>query len=288
MTETIELQYPNEHLLVDAHWLEMHRQEPHIVLLDVRATGYEIGHISGAYWLDAKALKDSSRYTFASVDALEYLLKNAGVSNGSTIVVYDDGSGVLATRVFYVLEYYGLKDRVKILNGGYAAWAAASHETTIEVPLAAKGTLTLSADAKLVVTKEAIQAGLDNCILVDTRSALEYSGAEQRSNRKGGHISGAIHKEWNDSLGRADQEGVVRFKAYPDLKQQFETLGIDPAKTIMPYCQTNQRGAHTYFTLRLMGYHHIRPYEGSWDEWGNDEHTVVIQSSSSLPSLSNS
>jgi len=288
MTNTGKLHYPNEHLLVDAHWLDKHQQEPHIVLLDARATGFDTGHIPGAYWLDVKALKNTAHYTFATAQALEHLLRHVGVSNRSTIVVYDDGSGVLATRAFYVLEYYGLRDQVKLLNGGYAAWTAASYEASIEVPLAASETLTLSANSELVVTKETIQAGLDNCLLVDTRSALEHSGADQRSNRKGGHINGAIHKEWKDSLETTDQDGVLRFKSYPNLKQDFEALGIDPAKTIIPYCQTNQRGAHTYFTLRLMGYPHISPYEGSWDEWGNDEFTVVIQSSSSFSTLSNS
>jgi len=288
ITNTRDLHYPNEHLLADAHWLKNHYQKPNVVLLDVRASGYESGHIPGAYWLDAKALKDSSRYTFAAADDLAYLLENVGVSNDSTIVVYDDGGGVLAARVFYVLEYYGLKDQVKLLNGGFTAWTAASYETTVDLPLPSKGTLTLSAHSELVVTKASIQAGLDDCLLVDTRSALEYTGVDQRSNRKGGHISGAVHKEWNNSLEGADQDGVVRFKPYRDLKQQFDALGIDPAKTIVPYCQTNQRGAHTYFTLRLMGYPHLRPYEGSWDEWGNDEFTEVSKSNASFSSLSNS
>jgi thiosulfate/3-mercaptopyruvate sulfurtransferase len=53
------------------------------------------------------------------------------------------------------------------------------------------------------------------------------------------------------------------------LKALFGNL--DPNKTIVPYCQTNVRGAHTYFTLKLLGFKNVRPYEGAWAEYGNVE-----------------
>jgi thiosulfate/3-mercaptopyruvate sulfurtransferase len=277
MTTTNESNYPNSHLLVDVQWVEANKQSPDVILLDARAQGYEVGHIPGAIRLNAKALKDDSSCTFVSADAVRSLLEASGVSDGKIVVLYDDGSGVLATRAFYVLEYYGLKDQVKILNGGYTAWTAAAKEISSEVPHVNKGTLTVVPDALRVVTKENIQAGLPSSLLLDVRSADEYTGADQRSNLKGGHIQGAIHKEWKEALGPASEDGVVRFKDYSSLKREFEAAGVSPEKTIVPYCQTNQRGAHTYFILRLLGYADIRPYEGSWDEWGNAEHTEVVK-----------
>ncbi len=52
-------------------------------------------------------------------------------------------------------------------------------------------------------------------------------------------------------------------------------LGITNEKIIIIYCQTPVRSAHMYFTLRLLGYHDIRVYEGSWAEWGNDSTTPI-------------
>ncbi|NEW04936.1 sulfurtransferase [Paenibacillus sp. SYP-B3998] len=269
--------YPNAQLLVDVRWVEDHLASSEVVLLDARAQGYDAGHIPGAIWLNAKHLKDTSNHTFVSAEGFREVLERSGVSDGKTIVVYDDGSGVLATRVFYVLEYYGHIDRVKLLNGGYTAWTAAAKEISAEAPRVQIGTIAAVSDERRVITKEDIQAGGHNRILLDVRSADEFSGSDQRTNRKGGHIKGALHKEWKDALGPADELGVVRFKDFPTLKQEFETLGLSPDQTIVPYCQTNQRGAHTYFILRLLGYSDIRPYEGSWDEWGNAEDTEVVR-----------
>ncbi|WP_235941463.1 sulfurtransferase [Paenibacillus puerhi] len=270
-----EFEYPQGHLLADIDWLDENRAAPGVVLLDARAKGYEEGHIPGAVQFDVKVLKDAYGHTFASEDAIRQALEQSGVDIGSTIVVYDDGQGVLATRLFYVLEYVGFRDRVKLLNGGYTAWTAAGKHVSTEAPDVRPGTLAVSPDARLVATRESLQVGVPNSLLLDARSAGEYTGQDARDNRKAGHIPGAVHKEWKESLGPADPQGVVRFKAYAELKRELEELGADPQLTVIPYCQSNQRGAHAYFVLRLMGYPDVRPYEGSWDEWGNSEGTTV-------------
>ncbi|MEW9702208.1 sulfurtransferase [Paenibacillus sp. SI8] len=268
--------YPNGHLLVDVEWVDEHRFSPNVILLDARSEGYQAGHIPGAVPLHVKDVKDTSNHTFVRSDRLQHVLEAAGLNNDTTIIVYDEGGGVLAARLFYVLEYLGLKDQVKLLNGGYTAWASAAKEISTESPDVPAGSITISADSLRVVTKEDIQKGLVNSVLLDVRSAEEYAGLDKRNNRKGGHIKGAIHKEWKEALDPPDEAGVIRFKPYAALKREFEVLGLRTDQTIVPYCQSNQRGAHSYFVLRLLGYSDIRPYEGSWDEWGNDEHTEVF------------
>src|SRR3989304_5727513 len=61
------------------------------------------------------------------------------------------------------------------------------------------------------------------------------------------------------------------FKSVEELRALYETQGITRDKVVVPYCQTHHRAAHTYFTLRLLGYEKIRGYDRSWAEWGNRE-----------------
>lgn len=268
--------YPNAHLLVEPDWVQEHAASSDIILLDARAQGYGEGHIPGASWLDVKRLKDTAGRTFASAEAIREVFNESGGRAGSTIVVYDDGGGVTAARVFYVLEAFGWRDRVKVLNGGFAAWKAAGHTVTTEALSAGPGSVAqLTLDERSVATKEHIQARLEGAVILDTRSREEYTGEDTRNNRKGGHIPGAVHREWKDSLLPPDENGVVRFKPAGQLLQEFEEAGVRRDRVIVPHCQSNQRGAHTYFVLRLLGYEDVRPYEGSWDEWGNAEDTEV-------------
>ncbi|AFH63459.1 sulfurtransferase [Paenibacillus caseinilyticus] len=268
--------YPNAQLLVEPDWLEEHAASADVVLLDARAQGYGEGHIPGASWLDVKRLKDADGRTFASAEAIREALTASGVRDGRTVVVYDDGGGVTAARVFYVLEAFGWRDKVKVLNGGFAAWKAAGKAVSTDTPSVEAGSIAaLTLDERRVTTKERIQAGLEGAVILDTRSREEYTGEDTRTNRKGGHIPGAVHREWKDSLLPPDENGVVRFKPAGQLLQEFEEAGVRRDRVVVPHCQSNQRGAHSYFVLRLLGYEDVRPYEGSWDEWGNAEDTEV-------------
>ncbi len=269
--------YPNAQLLTDVEWVEAHAKDSGVVIVDVRSKGYEQGHIPGAVSLSSGQLKDSKNNTIVAEDKFQELFQNAGVNSDTTVVLYDDGNSLSAGRVFYALEYYGHKDKVKVVNGGYAAWNAAAKEVSTDAPAVTKGNFVAVANDELLTTKEEIKTmDLESCVLLDVRSAKEYSGEDLRGNQKGGHIASAVNKEWNESLNMDTPDGVPKFKDYKELQEAYSAIGVDKDKTIVPYCQTNVRGAQSYFTLRLLGYNDVRPYEGSFAEWGNAADTEVV------------
>jgi len=269
--------YPNADLLTEAEWVQAHAKDSNIVIVDVRSKGYEQGHIPGAVSLKSGLLKDGDHNTVVGADKFQELVQNAGINSDTTVVLYDDGNSLSSGRVFYVLEYYGHKDKVKVLNGGYAAWMAASMDVSTDAPTPAKGNFVATADDKLLTTKEEIKLlDLEACTLLDVRSADEYSGADLRGNKKGGHIESAVNKDWTESIDNETSDGVPKFKPYKQLQEEYSAVGLDKDKTIIPYCQTNVRGAQSYFTLRLLGYKDVRPYEGSFAEWGNADDTEVV------------
>lgn len=272
-------EYPNAFLLVDPDWVEEHKEDEDLVILDARSGGYEEGHIPGAVAFSSREVNDPNNEVqgyLLGEDDFEVKVQELGVNNDSTILVYDDGNALSATRIFYALEYYGLQDQVKVLNGGYAAWLTAGYDISVETPSVEPGDFAAATNVDLISTKEDVESLLDqeDVVFLDTRSTEEYSGEEMRENKHGGHIPGAVHREWTESIEEGE-DGITRFLSFEDLKEEYAAIGATEGKTIVPYCQTNVRGAHTYFSLRLLGYDDVRPYEGSWSEWGNADDTEV-------------
>ena len=108
-------------------------------------------------------------------------------------------------------------------------------------------------------------------VIFDARSEEEYTGEVARA-AQGGHIPNAVHLEWSNVL---ESEGIPYFLPADSIQAKYTELGITPDKEVIPHCQSNVRGAHAYFTLRLMGYDSVRPYEGSWADYGNREGATV-------------
>jgi thiosulfate/3-mercaptopyruvate sulfurtransferase len=50
---------------------------------------------------------------------------NAGIDGDTHVVIYDSAGGSIATRLWWLLRYYG-HTRVSLLDGGWQAWQAAN------------------------------------------------------------------------------------------------------------------------------------------------------------------
>ncbi|QHE51628.1 sulfurtransferase [Pontibacillus sp. HMF3514] len=263
--------YANGDLLVEASWVKEHKDDENIQFVDMRGEGFEAGHIPGAVnmtWGDLTRKDYKVDGFLADGKTFTESMQNIGINNDSTVVVYDGGNSLGAARLFYALEYFGHQN-VKILNGGYQAWLNAGNEVATGKANPTKGNFQASANKELQSSQEEVKNNLksDDVVLLDTRSDAEYTGEKVRADR-GGHIPGAVHLEWKNSITK-NEDGVPVFKSNKELLKQFESAGIVKDKKVVPYCQTNVRGAHTYFTLRLLGYEKVSPYEGSWAQWGN-------------------
>ncbi|MFP5355953.1 MAG: sulfurtransferase, partial [Gemmatimonadota bacterium] len=76
-----------------------------------------------------------------------------------------------------------------------------------------------------------------------------------------------------DDLGARGHEPVdqVLGQAAVDLRAIYEgEQGLRPEDDVIAYCRIGERSSHTWFVLTyLLGYRHVRNYDGSWTEWGN-------------------
>lgn len=268
--------YPNEQLLVDVEWVKENLDNENVRIVDMRGEEFEGGHIPGAVnasWQDVNDPDNPIEGFLLPPEEFASFIQKLGINEDTTVIAYDNGDSMSAARLFYALEYYG-KENVKILNGGFTAWLGAGEEVATDTASVEPGTFSAKAEEQLVSTKEEVQKNIENenAVLLDVRSPGEYNGEDVRADR-GGHIPGAINLEWTNAM--TEKDGTPVFKTADELKSLLEEAGVTKDKEIIPYCQTNARGAHTYFVLRLMGYDKITPYEGSWAEWGNDPDTPI-------------
>ena len=266
---------PNE-VLVSTDWLEKNLNDPKLRVIEVSVNPgqFERGHIPGASnqaW--HTDLVDPVRRDIASPNALEQVLRKAGVSGDSTIVLYGDNNNWFAAWGAWVLDVYNVKN-VKLLDGGRKKWEAENRPLspiakawpTGNIKLAAANTALRARLADVVAVAE----GRSNTALVDIRSADEYGGkvfapaGVQELAVRAGHVPGAVNVPWSQAVAA---DGT--FKPVEELRKLYAAAGVDGSKPVITYCRIGERSSHTWFALKkLLGYD-VRNYDGSWTEYGN-------------------
>jgi thiosulfate/3-mercaptopyruvate sulfurtransferase len=268
--------YPNSDLLIDAKSASELLYNEGIVFVDMRTNGFFEGHIPGAVWFGGvPALVDTTNsiadFLIPSSE-FQSIMRMIGVNNDSKVIIYDDGNSLGSARLFFALELNG-HNHIRIINGGIASWKSNELElsTSQVVPVAGNFTTNLD-DSRTCDVRFIIEAmNNENVVILDARSPEEYSGESVRAS-KGGHIPNAVNIEWRNFV---ESDGIPYFRSFDEITSMLAEVGITPGKDVVTHCQTNVRGAHAYFTLRLMGYDSVRAYEGSWSEWGNREDTPI-------------
>lgn len=268
--------YPNSQFLVEAEWLAQHLKDRNLRIVDMRTDSKdydENGHIPGAAYLSVSSIRmpaEPSGFRLPAKSEGEKILGSLGITKETMVVIYDEVGGLHASRLFFTLDVFG-HEKMALLNGGIQAWKKAALPLSHEVPKVALRSYQAKVNPEKVAAAEWIVQHLKEpyVALVDARTVKEFRGEDVRAKR-GGHIPGARNIEWMQNL-RADKT----FKSAEELRALYEGQGITRDKTVVSYCQTHHRAAHTYFTLKLLGYGKVMGYDRSWAEWGNRDDLPV-------------
>ena len=269
--------YARPELLETTETLQAKLDQDNVVIVDLRSReDYEAGHIPGAVWYDRGLLKDpEDDVNVITGEDLAALLGELGISNDDWVVAYDEGHGLWGTRFWWVLQYYGHND-ASVLNGGFAKWEADGAAVASDPPQPEPAVFNVSIDEGVFCdvdyVLEQVAEERDDVVLLDVRSHAEFTGADVRAAR-GGHIPGAVNLDWVNSMTGEPQV----WKSAEELREMFQEVGIGEDTEVITYCQTAVRGAHTFYTLELVGLGQARNYDGSWYEWGNLQDTPIQQ-----------
>jgi len=264
------------------------------VLIDVRwrlggppgLESYRAGHVPGAGYVDLDAELagppgDGGRHPLPEVAQFEAAMRAAGVRSGRDVVVCDEADSTTAARAWWMLQYYG-HSQVRVLDGGFRAWAAAGLPVSTIDPDIKPGDF-IAHPGRMPVLDAASAASLAKSgILLDARAPARYRGQTEPVDRVAGHIPGAI--------SAPTAENVVadgRFRPVADIRARFANLGIKAAAdgaedhgaedhgaatsgtAVGVYCGSGVTAAHEVLALTLAGIP-AALYVGSWSDWITD------------------
>ncbi|MEO1088902.1 MAG: rhodanese-like domain-containing protein, partial [Acidobacteriota bacterium] len=230
--------------------------------------------IPGARYLEWRKVaveRDGVANEFPPRDELLTTFSELGISDGSSVVLYDAAKGLLSARAFVALELIGFRGRASVLDGQLAAWVSENRPIQVGPPQSVEpASLTLGADRAVVVKAADVARALsgDAPQLVDGRSFAEWSGAKAGrdiSPLRGGHLPGSRNIPWTDHL--AEDDDAPRLKSLDELQALYSDVNAEGP--VITYCRTGVKASHTYFVLRYLGYQpHL--YDGSFIEWHAD------------------
>lgn len=270
--------------IVDSVWLEENISRDDVVVMEVRYHPHRyftVGHIPGAVQVQRfKDLGDNQGnplMRFPSREAFQARLREWGVNDNTTVVIYDDSLTALASRLYFLLDLYGFDmSQVKVMEGGTTEWRL-FNDLSKEAESHEPGNVTLSEanDALYVewtdVYDDVVSRRDENVILLDARPTDMYTGEVIRHSIRGGHIPGAVNVV---SLDGADGS-TQKWKSMDVLADMYSEIPKD--KTIYVYCHDGFRMSLAYMQLKALGYEDVRLYNGGWSHWGNALTLPVVE-----------
>jgi thiosulfate/3-mercaptopyruvate sulfurtransferase len=278
-----------EGVLVSTDWLEEHLGADDLCIVDIRGKvlppgsvpryapkreDYVAGHVPGAVFVDwTRDIVDRDDPVPAQVARpaqFASAMGELGIGDETLVVAYDDYNHMFAGRLAWALRYYG-HDAVRVLDGGWTRWVAEGRPTTREIPARLPAPFAARARPELRCTADEVAAdiGKDGVLLIDARAPEQYEGKVSAA-RRAGHIPGAR------SLHYAKLVDPVtgKFRSPGELVRSFAEAGIDvgrlPSKVVV-YCNGGVSCTVPLQALQMLGRGDISLYDGSWNEWGNDD-----------------
>ena len=135
-----------------------------------REDDYQHSHITNSVNLPlAKLLNDDSPESIARIAG------DLGISDNTSVVVYDDTFGALSSRVVWALQYIGHSD-VKLLNVTFSQWKDLGLDITTEVPEIEQSTHSINIQSNIMATADYLEKVKDNknVVIIDNRERLNF------------------------------------------------------------------------------------------------------------------
>jgi len=268
--------------LIDTDDLARHLDDPAFVIVDVRhdlakperygEDAYAQSHLPGARFahvdrdLSAPKTGRNGRHPLPSPEAAAAVFGRLGVDATKQVVAYDQGSGIYASRLWWMLHWLG-HENVAVLDGGFAKWSREGRPVEREAHVA-KSTTFVPRGVRPTVNAAGIAASLPrhDLVLLDARAAERYRGDVEPLDPVAGHIPGALNRPHSRNVAA---DGT--FRPAGELRAEFDAMlhGRSPGD-VVHYCGSGVSACQNILAMAIAGYPLTRLYPGSWSEWCAD------------------
>ncbi|WP_433973963.1 3-mercaptopyruvate sulfurtransferase [Tunturiibacter lichenicola] len=271
-------------------WLAARLQNPTTIILDATLppvgvtptidthARYLATHIPGAIFFDIEALSDHATtlpHMLPTPEAFSQSMSALGVSDTSTIVIYEQQGVFSAPRAWWMLRTFGAQN-VYILDGGLRAWTEANLPTESgplhHAPAGFHAKFNRNAIANLTQLRDRLAQHQQ---ILDARSAPRFNGTapEPRPGLSSGHMPGATNIPFTELA----EDGHL--KSADNLREYFATKNVDLHQPITTTCGSGVTAAVIALSLEIAGAKDITLYDGSWAEYAQHPDSVIEKTS---------
>ena len=227
----------------------------------------------------------------ASGGQMDSVIQALGIDENTTIVFTTGNSNFYSTRAYWTFRYWGFpKERLKLLDGGNAAWTAAGYATTYNAPAVTASTYSvtnigvlcddLRASLGEMITMVQSGANGDTALTIDARGDVGYNGGKKTEGYydllEDGTVSWVVfegHPTDGQYLGGGSlYEADGTFKSASAIRTLFEEIGgggvWDSSMTVYPYCTSGYGASQIFFVLDALLDAPVLLYDGAFSQWG--------------------
>jgi thiosulfate/3-mercaptopyruvate sulfurtransferase len=275
--------------LVSADWLLEHISDEDLRVLDAtwvppflkdRASGrdmYEAGHIPGAPYFDIDEIaapETGLSHMLPGPDLFATKIAALGISNETSIVVYDQNSFFASARAWWMFRAMG-HEKTYVLDGGMQAWKAAGGIVTTDAALTEPREFTATPVPVLIRNMITMRGHVDaqDAAILDARDHGRFNGTspEPRAGLPSGHMPGSFCVPASSLI--ADNATLKTSERLAPLLNDY----LD--RPIITSCGSGVSAAVISLALAQLGKWDAALYDGSWSEWASDPQNPIERAS---------
>ncbi len=249
--------------LVTTEILQEYIDDPDWIIFDCRfslantslgKSNYNANHIPGAFYADldkdlsSKITATTGRHPLPNANELVNKLAQWGVQTGMQVVVYDDSSGSIAVRLWWLLRWLG-HFSVAVLDGGFPKWQREGRPLEVRQCEGRAGNFSSLYEAQPWLSTENVERSLGQMTicLLDARTPERFRGEREAIDSVAGHIPGALNHSYDFNLTSTGE-----FKSPSSLLRQFtQTLGSISLETVVHMCGSGVTACHNLLAMEI-------------------------------------